>query len=572
MHPVLAKFQNLRMIEVIMNAWSPSPEPIYSSDGKRLNTREYRTRKRLEEERHHLIQQMLSLNPDFKPPADYKPPIIRVSDKVMIPQDDHPDINFVGLLIGPRGNTLKSMERDTGAKIIIRGKGSVKEGKVGRKDGQPLPGEDEPLHAYVTANNPEAVKKAVDRIKEIIRQGVEVPEGQNDLRRMQLRELALLNGTLRENEGPRCSNCGASDHKSWMCPDKPNVTNNIVCSSCGGAGHIARDCRQKRPGAGGPNAVGDKNKIDEEYMSLMAELGEGPPPNRDGERDMGQNRFGRRTGASGNMSLFDRQMAPRAIMAPPPRMEHNMMPTPPQLIPNTLPPPPWSPAMPPANKPDMMPNMSHPPPPSAPLAMPPPWQTPSIPPPNLLQAPPPPPPTSQPPPVTTSQQAVPPLLPWLQTQTQPPPPGSQPQPPVGNPQQQQQQPPAQQQPPPNAIPPPGLPPWQQPPPPISSTPPGPVPPPNRAPPPPPPNMFPWHQNFIGVPPPQPVQPPPPPGQGVDINTLAGLPSLLAAPPHPHPARSSKCMSYATTSLVFTCNVLHNQELVSLSTHTPDNWV
>lgn len=36
-----------------------------------------------------------------------RPPIIRVSDKVMIPQDDHPDINFVGLLIGPRGNTLK---------------------------------------------------------------------------------------------------------------------------------------------------------------------------------------------------------------------------------------------------------------------------------------------------------------------------------------------------------------------------------------------------------------------------------------------------------------------------------
>jgi hypothetical protein len=44
------------------------------------------------------------------------------------------------------------------------------------------------------------------------------------------------------------------------------VTNNIVCSSCGGAGHIARDCRQKRPGTGGPNAAGDKNKIDEEVI------------------------------------------------------------------------------------------------------------------------------------------------------------------------------------------------------------------------------------------------------------------------------------------------------------------
>ena len=51
------------------------------------------------------------------------------------------------------------------AKIITRGKGSVKEGKIGRKDGQPLPGEDEPLHAYVTANNPEHVKKAVEKVR-----------------------------------------------------------------------------------------------------------------------------------------------------------------------------------------------------------------------------------------------------------------------------------------------------------------------------------------------------------------------------------------------------------------------
>jgi len=112
---------------------SPSPEPIYNSEGKRLNTREYRTRKKLEEERHSLITEMVGLNPEFKPPADYKyglyklfsflsgsflsgstvsdidlfffllrPPATRVSDKVMIPQDEYPEINFVGLLIGPR--------------------------------------------------------------------------------------------------------------------------------------------------------------------------------------------------------------------------------------------------------------------------------------------------------------------------------------------------------------------------------------------------------------------------------------------------------------------------------------
>ncbi|KAL1446228.1 hypothetical protein MTO96_044646 [Rhipicephalus appendiculatus] len=239
-----------------------SPEPIYNSAGKRLNTREYRVRKELEDERHVLIQEMFTINPEYKPPSDYKPPLVRVSEKVMIPQEEHPDINFVGLLICPRGNTLKSLEKETDAKIIIRGKGSVKEGKVGRKDGQPLPGEDEPLHAFVTASSQENVRKAVDRIKEIIRQGVEVPEGQNDLRRMQLRELALLNGTLRENDllgGPRCSNCGAPGHKAWQCPDRPNITNNVICACCGGTG-------------------GSQSKIDEEYMSLMAELGEGPPP------------------------------------------------------------------------------------------------------------------------------------------------------------------------------------------------------------------------------------------------------------------------------------------------------
>ena len=45
--------------------------------------------------------------------------MIKVSDKVMIPQDHHPDINFMGLIIGPRGNTLKALEKETGAKVSV---------------------------------------------------------------------------------------------------------------------------------------------------------------------------------------------------------------------------------------------------------------------------------------------------------------------------------------------------------------------------------------------------------------------------------------------------------------------
>lgn len=183
---------------------SPSPEPIYNSEGKRLNTREFRVRKSLEEERHRLVVIAQKLNAEYKPPADYKPPLIKIQDKVMIPQEENPEVNFIGLLIGPRGNTLKNMEKETQAKIMIRGKGSVKEGKVfvwqGRRDGQPNPGEDEPLHALVTGPTTESVRKAVNMIRDILKQGIEAPEGQNDLKRMQLRELAALNGTLRDDE------------------------------------------------------------------------------------------------------------------------------------------------------------------------------------------------------------------------------------------------------------------------------------------------------------------------------------------------------------------------------------
>ncbi|XP_029389129.1 splicing factor 1 isoform X10 [Mus pahari] len=247
---------------------SPSPEPIYNSEGKRLNTREFRTRKKLEEERHTLITEMVALNPDFKPPADYKPPATRVSDKVMIPQDEYPEINFVGLLIGPRGNTLKNIEKECNAKIMIRGKGSVKEGKVGRKDGQMLPGEDEPLHALVTANTMENVKKAVEQIRNILKQGIETPEDQNDLRKMQLRELARLNGTLREDDNRIL--------RPWQSSETRSITNTTVCTKCGGAGHIASDCKFQRPGD--PQSAQDKARMDKEYLSLMAELGEAPVP------------------------------------------------------------------------------------------------------------------------------------------------------------------------------------------------------------------------------------------------------------------------------------------------------
>jgi len=59
------------------------------------------------------------------------------------------------------------METESGAKISIRGKGSIKEGKA-RQDGVLAPGEEEDLHCLVTADSEEKIAKAVKLINKII--------------------------------------------------------------------------------------------------------------------------------------------------------------------------------------------------------------------------------------------------------------------------------------------------------------------------------------------------------------------------------------------------------------------
>lgn len=68
----------------------------------------------------------------FRPPADWKPSKKR--KKIYIPAKDYPNYNFFGLIIGPRGNTQKRMQKETNCKIAIRGRGSVKEGAA--RDGK----------------------------------------------------------------------------------------------------------------------------------------------------------------------------------------------------------------------------------------------------------------------------------------------------------------------------------------------------------------------------------------------------------------------------------------------------
>jgi splicing factor 1 len=248
---------------------SPSPPPKYDSTGKRVNTREVRMREQLDEERASIIEGMMRLNPAFQVPVDYvkKKP----SRKLYIPIKDYPGYNFIGLIIGPRGNTQKRMERETGCKIAIRGKGSVKEGARRTRTAD----EDDDLHVYITGDSEAQVEAAAKEIDGLLKP---VDDDENEHKQKQLRELALINGTLRDDE--YCHICGEKGHRQFECPKraahKPVIE--IRCLICGDSSHPTRDCSRRRGAQGQAQGAPQSAALDKEYLNFMAELGDAPPP------------------------------------------------------------------------------------------------------------------------------------------------------------------------------------------------------------------------------------------------------------------------------------------------------
>lgn len=69
-----------------------------------MNTREFRYRKKLEEERHKLIEKAMKIIPSYHPPSDYRRPT-KTQEKVYVPVNDYPEINF-SMLANPQTLSL----------------------------------------------------------------------------------------------------------------------------------------------------------------------------------------------------------------------------------------------------------------------------------------------------------------------------------------------------------------------------------------------------------------------------------------------------------------------------------
>ncbi|KAM7259725.1 hypothetical protein ACFE04_015466 [Oxalis oulophora] len=143
-----------------------------------------------------------NMNMDWNAPPSPNSYVVKKILRLEIPVDSYPNFNFVGRLLGPRGNSLKRVEASTGCHVYIRGKGSIKdpekeESLRGRPGYEHL---NEKLHVLVEAEFPASIvdirlRQAQEIIEELLKP---VDESQDLYKRQQLRELAMLNSNSRE--------------------------------------------------------------------------------------------------------------------------------------------------------------------------------------------------------------------------------------------------------------------------------------------------------------------------------------------------------------------------------------
>ncbi|XP_024975293.1 KH domain-containing protein At3g08620-like isoform X1 [Cynara cardunculus var. scolymus] len=158
-------------------------------------------------------QQGLSIDHQNAAPASPSSLLTKRLLRLDVPVDIFPNFNFIGRLLGPRGNSLKRVEALTGCRVFIRGRGSIRDpNKEERLRGRP--GNEhlnEPLHIVIEAESPASIVDAqLRQAQEVIEELLKPVESSRDsYKRQQLRELAILNALFREDSSQPSSSSGS---------------------------------------------------------------------------------------------------------------------------------------------------------------------------------------------------------------------------------------------------------------------------------------------------------------------------------------------------------------------------
>ena len=122
--------------------------------------------------------------------------------KIHFPRD-RDDMNWRGLIIGPGGATQKSLEQQSGARILVRGKGASKEGEEGA---------DEEMHVLIVGDDDGQVDAAEALVHELLYN----PTKASQMKQQQLKEVAAQQSGQAVSESPYSSSTSLSSPTSSL--------------------------------------------------------------------------------------------------------------------------------------------------------------------------------------------------------------------------------------------------------------------------------------------------------------------------------------------------------------------
>lgn len=126
----------------------------------------------------------------------YREKPMKVSVKVLVPVREHPKFNFVGKLLGPKGNSMKRLQEETMCKMAVLGRGSMKD----RQKEEELRNSLDPkyahlsddLHVEISALGPPAeaharIAFALAEVRKYL-----IPDNNDNIRQEQMREMEIM--------------------------------------------------------------------------------------------------------------------------------------------------------------------------------------------------------------------------------------------------------------------------------------------------------------------------------------------------------------------------------------------
>ena len=239
----------------------PSPPPTYDRHGARTNSLEIRVKTSMQKEYHRLVAGLLKKlgSAGYLAPLDFKAP--KITKRVPFPQDKYPDINFSGMILGPRGLNHKRLEDESGCQISIRGRGTR-----GQLESQTEEELNMPMHVCIIGDDEDKIVIAIKLIEPL----VDPLHPDFEAERLRgLEQLALITGTTTAAKDRQLRLLEASGVEEFS-----YTMIEIKCEVCSGRGHLSSDCPNRKKEA----SVEDW-RINTEYSKLISELSGRPQPN-----------------------------------------------------------------------------------------------------------------------------------------------------------------------------------------------------------------------------------------------------------------------------------------------------